>query len=331
MITGAACMDIGILVVSAEEGPMFQTREHLLLCKQAGVKDIVVYLNKADLVKDDEMFELLKMEIVDLMDGYGFVGKNAMFVRGSALAALEGKEKEIGEDSIAQLLDILDTKISIPERDLNTTFMMNIDGMMPIIGRGVVATGTIVAGKIKAGEMVEIIGMNKPTKRTSVSSLEIFRKTTTQGEAGDSVGLLLRGLVKGEITRGQCISVPGHLKCLRNFDASVYVLTPEEGGRNIPFRSRFKPQCFIRTGDVPVSLTLPEKKQIAMPGDKLDLKCKLDKKMPISPGTRFALREGNKTVAVGIINAVHEDFPEDLEADQKEEHKRGQKAATAKA
>ena len=201
MITGAACMDIAILVVSAADGPMSQTKEHLLLCKQAGVKDIVIYLNKADQVKDDELYELVEMEIRDLMDSYGFIGKNALFVHGSALCALEDKRKEMGENSIAKLMDVLDSKIKIPDRELNKPFLMSVDATYLVLGRGVVATGTVMSGKVKLGDTVEVTGMNKLSKRTTAVSIETFRKTLDHGEAGDSVGVLLRNLTKLDVCR----------------------------------------------------------------------------------------------------------------------------------
>ena len=330
MITGAARMDIAILVVSAADGPMSQTREHLLLCKQVGVKDIVVYLNKGDQVKDDELYELIEMEVRDLLDQYGFVGKNAKFVHGSALCAIEGKRKELGEDSIVRLLTVLDTEIPVPPRELTKPFIMNIQHTLPQQGRGVIATGTIESGKVKPGDHVETIGMNKPNRRTTVSSLETFRKTLDHGEAGDNVGLLLRALNKLDVCRGQCIATPGHLKCYRNFDASIYVLKPEEGGRKFPFKSKFRPQCFIRTADVPVTLTLPEKTPIAMPGDNVKVKCKLGKTVPIAVGTRFAFREGSKTVAVGIMDSVNPDTQEDIDEDMKISMKRKSKAPKPK-
>ncbi len=330
MITGAARMDVAILVVSAADGPMPQTREHLLLCKQVGVKDVVVFLNKADQVKDDELYELVELEVRDLLTSYGFEGKKSIFVRGSALCALEGKRKEIGEDSIAKLLDVMDSKVPIPERELNKPLIMHVDHTLTILGRGVVATGTIESGKVKVGDTVEISGMHKPSKRTVVTSIETFRKTLDHGEAGDNVGILLRGLTKQDVGRGQCVATPGHLKSFRNFDASIYVLKPDEGGRKLPFKTKFQPQCFIRTADVPVSITLPEKVQLAMPGDRLDVKCKLEKTVPMAVGTRFAFREGSKTVAVGVMNAVHPDTEEDAKIDKIRELKRKSKAGAAK-
>lgn len=311
MITGAARIDVAILVVSCEEGPMAQTREHILLCKQVGVKGIVVYLNKAELVKDDEIFELLEMEIKDILDGYGYSGKDAKFVHGSAKFALQEKRPELGEESIAKLIHLLDTEIPIPEREIKKPFFFNVEHTLEVIGRGMILTGTIETGQVKPGELVEILGMGKVSKRATVVSIETFKKTLDHGEAGDNVGMLVRGLKKDEVCRGQCVTTPGYFKCLRNFDASIYVLKPEDGGRKIPFRSKFKPQCFIRTGDVPVALTLPEKVPLAMPGDKLKLKCKLEKPTPIAPGTKFAFREGSKTVAVGTIDAVYPDTEED--------------------
>ena len=330
MITGAARMDVAILVVSASDGPMPQTREHLLLCKQVGVKEVVVFLNKADTLKDDELYELVELEVRDLLTSYGFEGKKALFVRGSALCALEGKRKEIGEDSITKLLEVLDSKVPIPDRELNKSFIMHVDHTLNVLGRGVVATGTVEAGKVKIGDLVEILGMHKPSKRTVVTSIETFRKSMDHAEAGDNVGVLLRGLTKLDVGRGQCVATPGHLKPFRNFDASIYVLKPDEGGRKLPFKTRFRPQCFIRTADVAVDITLPANVQIAMPGDKLDVTCKLDKTVPIAVGTRFAFREGSKTVAVGVMNAVHADTEEDAKIDKLKELKRKAKAGSAK-
>eukprot|EP00826_Nyctotherus_ovalis_P007905 TRINITY_DN12034_c0_g2_i1.p1 TRINITY_DN12034_c0_g2~~TRINITY_DN12034_c0_g2_i1.p1 ORF type:complete len:387 (+),score=118.57 TRINITY_DN12034_c0_g2_i1:448-1608(+) len=330
MITGAARIDIGILVVSSEEGPMSQTKEHIMLCKQVGVQGMIVFLNKADLIKDDEMFELLQMEVKDLLDAYGFVGKDAIFVHGSALCALEGTRPEVGEQSIAKLIHVLDSEIPIPPRELKKPFLMNVEHTLEVIGRGMILTGTIETGKVKPGELVEILGMGKPSRRTAVMSIETFKKSLDHGEAGDNVGVLLRGLTKHDVCRGQCVATPGYLRCMRNFDASIYVLKPDEGGRKIPFRSRFKPQCFIRTGDVPVSLTLPEKTPLAMPGDHVKLSCKLEKLVPIGIGTRFAFREGSKTVAVGMIDAIHPDTEEDKKEDEKRSAKRAKSLAKAK-
>ena len=326
MITGAARMDVGILVVSAADGPMPQTREHLLLCKQAGVHDIVVFLNKADQVKDDEIYELVEMEVRDLLTAYGFEGKKTLFVRGSALSCLEGKKPEIGDESIAKLLNVLDTQIPLPPRDIHKPFIMHVDHTLNLMGRGVVATGTIESGKVKVGDMVETTGMNKSSKRTKVASIETFRKSMDQAEAGDNVGVLLRALTKMDVVRGQCVTTPGHLKPLRNFEANIYVLKPDEGGRKLPFKTKFRPQCFIRTADVPVGITLPESIQIAMPGDRLAVKCKMDKAVPIAVGTRFAFREGKTTVAVGVMSAVQEDTPEDLERDKALEAKKKSKS-----
>ncbi len=241
MITGAARMDVAILVVSAADGPMPQTREHILLCGQVGVKDVVVFLNKADQVKDDEMYQLVEMEVRDMLDAYGFKGKTTHFIHGSALCALEGKRKDIGEDSIKQLLDTLDSKIPVPQRPLDKPFMMNVDHTLTIPGRGVVATGTIEAGKVKVGDNVEILGL-QAGKRAVVSSIETFRKSMDHAEAGDNVGVLLRGLVQKDVRRGQCVTAMGALKMFRNFDATIYVLKPDEGGRKLPFKSNFRPQ-----------------------------------------------------------------------------------------
>jgi len=322
-------MDIGILVVSAADGPMPQTREHLLLCKQAGVHDIVVFLNKADQVKDDEIYELVELEVRDLLTAYGFEGKKALFVRGSALCCLEDKKPEIGEQSIAKLLNVLDTQIPLPPRDINKPFIMHVDHTLNILGRGVVATGTIESGKVKVGDMVETTGMHKASRRTKVASIETFRKSMDQAEAGDNVGILLRALTKLDVVRGQCVTTPGHLKPLRNFEASIYVLKPDEGGRKIPFKTKFRPQCFIRTADVPVNITLPEKVQVAMPGDRLNVVCKMDKAVPIAVGTRFAFREGKTTVAVGVMTAVKEDDAEDIAKDKALEARKKAKASSA--
>lgn len=241
MITGAARMDVAILVVSAADGPMPQTKEHLLLCGQVGVKDVVIFMNKADLVKDDEMYELIELEIRDMLDGYGFNGKGAHFLRGSARCALDGQRKEIGEDSIKKLLDTLDSTIPIPPRPLNEPFFMNVEHALTIAGRGVVATGTVDKGKVKVGDAVEIVGL-QPGKHAVVSSIETFRKTLDHGEAGDNVGLLLRGVTLKDVKRGQVLTSAGALKMYRNFEASLYLLKPEEGGRKLPIKSNFRPQ-----------------------------------------------------------------------------------------
>ena len=239
-------MDTAILVVSAADGPMPQTREHVLLCKQVGVKSVVVFLNKADQVQDEELYELVQLELRDLLTAYGFDGANTIFVRGSALSSLEGKKKEIGEDSIQRLLDVLDSQVPIPPRSLGGAFLMNIDHTLAMLGRGVVATGTIESGKVKVGDLVEVIGLHKAGKRTVVTSIETFRKSLEHGEAGDNVGILLRGLNKQDASRGQCVATPGHLKLYRNFEADIYVLKPDEGGRKLPFKSRFRPQVSCR-------------------------------------------------------------------------------------
>ena len=245
MITGAARMDTAILVVSAADGPMSQTREHILLCKQVGVKTIVVYLNKADQVKDDEIFQLIELELKEMLDSYGFDGKNTFFVRGSALCALDGSNKELGENSIKNLLEVLDTKMPLPPRALDKPFIMSIDHTLTVLGRGVVATGTIESGKVNIRDNVEIMGVQRASKRAIVGSIETFRKSLDHGEAGDNVGVLLRGVTKKDVCRGQTVATPGTLKVYRNFEAKIYVLKPEEGGRKLPFKTKFRPQVFL--------------------------------------------------------------------------------------
>lgn len=325
MITGAARMDVAILVISAADGPMSQTKEHILLCKQVGVKDIVVFLNKSDLVSDEEMYQLIELEVRELLTNYGFDGKAAIFVRGAALCALDGTNKEKGEDSIKRLLDVLDSQIKLPKRAIDKPFLLSIDHSLniPVFylfdktqGRGTVATGTIETGRVKTGDEVEIVGYKRRPKKSVVISVETFRKSLEQGEAGDNVGVLLRNVPIDDCFRGQVLSKPGQLTVHKNFSGDIYVLKEEEGGRKLPFKSKFRPQCFVRTADVAVSVTLPDNIKMAMPGDRLSIKCHLDKPLPIGVHTRFALRESGKTVAGGIITAIHPDSMEDIKEDE---------------
>eukprot|EP00331_Platyophrya_macrostoma_P007578 CAMPEP_0176425054 /NCGR_PEP_ID=MMETSP0127-20121128/11184_1 /TAXON_ID=938130 /ORGANISM="Platyophrya macrostoma, Strain WH" /LENGTH=473 /DNA_ID=CAMNT_0017806189 /DNA_START=271 /DNA_END=1692 /DNA_ORIENTATION=- len=311
MITGAAKMDAGILVVSAVDGAMPQTREHILLCRQVGVKTIIVFLNKIDIAKDAEIHELVEMEVKELLNKYEYPGDDTSFVKGSALCACNGTDPEIGEQAILKLLETMDTVIPIPERASNKPFMMSIESTFTIPGRGTVATGTIESGKIKTGDELEVIGYSKKSTRTAVTGIETFRKSLDYGEAGDNVGILVRSLQREDISRGHILCKPGTLSVHRNFEATMYILKDEEGGRKKSFVTGYKPQCYIRTADVAAELILPENMKMVMPGDNVTLACKLIFPLAIQSGLRFALREGGKTIAAGVITKVLPDDPED--------------------
>lgn len=325
MITGAARMDGGILVVSAADGAMPQTREHILLCRQVGVKNIIVFLNKCDLVTDPEMHELVEMEVRELLSHYEYDGDNVPIIKGSALAALQGTDPVLGDKAIEQLIDALDKNIEIPVREKDKDFLLSIDSSVNVAGRGTVVTGTVEQGKCKVGDEVHMIGIKRKPSTTTITGIETFHKQLDFGEAGDNVGILLRGITKEQVKRGMCLVKPNSCEVHRNFVGKLYVLRQEEGGRNKPFFTGYRPQCFLRTADVAVDVTLPEKMQMAMPGDSFECHMKLNYPLPITEKLRFALREGGKTVAAGVITKVLEDS----EADLKEEEERAAKTKKA--
>lgn len=304
MITGAAQMDGAILVVSAYDGPMPQTREHILLSKQVGVPKLVVFLNKMDMVEDMELVELVELEIREMLDMYGFPGDDTPFIMGSALKALNGDEGEYGVPAIDKLVEAVDSFIPDPDRAVDKPFLMAIEQVMSITGKGTVATGRIERGVVSSGEAVEIVGVKEKTTKATVSGIEMFHKTLDRGEAGDQCGIMLKGIKKADISRGQVISVPGSVKVYKGFEADVYVLKEEEGGRKKPFFSNYRPQAFIRTGSVTVDVTLPENVEMAMPGDSLSISMNLEKPMALEEGLRFAMREGGLTVGSGIITKL---------------------------
>lgn len=316
MITGAAQMDGSILVISADDGPMLQTREHLLLCKQVGIKHIVVFLNKVDLVPDPEMIEMVEEEIRETVKQYGFDGDNISIIRGSALKALEGDKSEIGTPAIQKLMDAVDKDIPEPERDINKPFLMPVEGVFTISGRGTVATGKVDQGSLKLNAEVEVVGFAPTPIKTSVTGIEMFHKLVDKGQAGDNLGILLRGIDKKQIKRGQVICKPGLLKPRTKFDADIYVLTAEEGGRRTAFVDGFSPQFFFRTADVTGKMKIyPEEgkalaegeKCMAMPGDKKKINVTLINHVAITEGLSFAVREGGHTIGAGIVTKVYEE------------------------
>jgi elongation factor Tu len=331
MITGAARMDGAILVVSAPDGIMPQTREHVLLCRQTGVKDIVCFINKCDLMPDPELQEIVEMEVRDILSKYDYDGDNAKFVRGSALCAL-GKgpaDAQYGTKEIQQLLDVMDENLRVPVRAKDKPFLLSIESSYNIAGRGCVVTGTVESGVIKANAEAEIIGLQRTPVKTAVISVETFKKTLDEGEAGDNVGVLLRGVKKEEVSRGQALAAPGVYPVYYNFEGSLYVLKEEEGGRKKPFFTGFQPQCFIRTADIATRLTLPDDKKMAVGGDHLTAKFKLQMPLPISEGTRFALREGGKTVGAGVVSKLLPDDEEDIANDKERSKKKTSKSSGA--
>ena len=305
MITGAAQMDGAILVVAATDGPMPQTREHILLSRQVGVKELVVFLNKVDMVDDEEMLELVEMEVRELLSEYGYDGDSIPVIRGSALKALEGDESDIGRGAIKQLLDALDKNIPIPERPLDKPFLMSIEDVFSISGRGTVVTGRIETGVVKTGEEVEIVGLNKNAK-TTCTGVEMFRKLLDQGQAGDNVGVLLRGTKREDVERGQVLAKPGTITPHTHFEAEVYILTKEEGGRHTPFFNGYRPQFYFRTTDVTGNVDLPEGTEMIMPGDNVKMVVKLQAPVAMEEGLRFAIREGGRTVGSGVISKIVE-------------------------
>lgn len=312
MITGAARMDGGILVVSATDGAMPQTREHILLCKQVGVQNIIIFLNKCDQMDDPDMHELVELEVRELLADYNYDDDDLPIVKGSALLALEGKDDNgLGTSAISELVQTMDDYFVAPERPIKKDFFMSIDGSFNIPGRGTVATGTIDQGICKIGDEVHLIGYKRKPLATTIVGIESFKKTLDRGEAGDNVGCLLRGLNREDCARGTALVKPGVFGVNRNFKSEIYVLKPDEGGRTKPFFSGYRPQCFIRTADMACDITLPESAQMAMPGDNLSIDMKLDRPLAIEKGHRFALREGGRTVASGVITEVVPDTEED--------------------
>ena len=305
MITGAAQMDGAILVVSAADGPMPQTREHILLARQVGVPYIVVYLNKADQVDDQDLLELVQEEIRDLLTKYGFPGDKTPIIIGSALKALEGDTSELGEPSITKLAAALDSYIPQPQRAIDGPFLMPIEDVFSISGRGTVVTGRIERGIVKVGDDIEIVGI-KPTTKTTVTGVEMFRKLLDQGEAGDNVGVLLRGTKREEVERGQVLAKPGSITPHTKFEAEVYVLTKEEGGRHTPFFNGSRPQFYFRTTDVTGSCELPQGTEMVMPGDNVKMVVSLINPIAMEQGLRFAIREGGRTVGAGVVAKVLE-------------------------
>jgi elongation factor Tu len=305
MITGAAQMDGAILVVSAADGPMPQTREHILLARQVGVPYIVVYLNKADQVDDKDLLELVQEEVKDLLTKYGFPGDKTPIIIGSALKALEGDKGELGEPTIVKLAEALDSYIPQPKRAIDGPFLMPIEDVFSISGRGTVVTGRIERGIVKVGDEIEIIGI-KPTIKTTVTGVEMFRKLLDQGEAGDNVGVLLRGTKREEVERGQVLAKPGSITPHTKFEAEVYVLTKEEGGRHTPFFNGYRPQFYFRTTDVTGSVELPKGTEMVMPGDNIKVVVSLIAPIAMEQGLRFAIREGGRTVGAGVVAKVVE-------------------------
>ena len=303
MITGAAQMDGAILVVSAADGPMPQTREHILLARQVGVPALVVFMNKVDQVDDPELLELVEMEIRELLSSYDFPGDDIPIVKGSALAALEDSNKEIGHDAILELMKAVDAYIPQPERPKNLPFLMPIEDVFSISGRGTVVTGRIERGVVKVGEEIEIVGI-KPTVKTTCTGVEMFRKLLDQGEAGDNVGVLLRGTKREEVERGQVLCAPGSITPHTEFEAEAYILTKEEGGRHTPFFTNYRPQFYFRTTDFTGIVTLPEGTEMVMPGDNVKMNVTLIAPIAMEEKLRFAIREGGRTVGAGVVSKV---------------------------
>ncbi len=303
MITGAAQMDGAILVVSAADGPMPQTREHILLARQVGVPAIVVFLNKVDMVDDPELLDLVELEVRELLSSYKYPGDKIPIVRGSALCALEDKKPELGHDAILKLMDAVDAFIPQPKRDRDKPFLMPIEDVFSISGRGTVVTGRVERGIIKVGEEVEIVGL-RPTTKTVVTGVEMFRKLLDQGEAGDNIGALLRGTKREEVERGQVLAAPGSITPHTNFKAEAYILTKEEGGRHTPFFSNYRPQFYFRTTDVTGTVKLPEGTEMVMPGDNISMEVELIAPIAMDEGLRFAIREGGHTVGAGVVAKI---------------------------
>ena len=303
MITGAAQMDGAILVVSAADGPMPQTREHILLAKQVGVPSIVVFLNKVDMVDDAELLELVEMEVRELLSSYGFPGDDIPIIKGSALAALEGKDTELGTQAIMKLMDAVDSYIPQPQRAIDAPFQMPIEDVFTISGRGTVVTGRVEKGVIKTGEELEIVGI-KATQKTTCTGVEMFKKLLDRGEAGDNVGILLRGIERANVERGQVLAKPGTITPHTEFEGEVYILNQKEGGRHTPFFANYRPQFYFRTTDVTGQVYLPEGKEMVMPGDNVKIRVELIAPIAMEEGLRFAIREGGKTVGAGVVSKI---------------------------
>ncbi|MDE2013494.1 MAG: elongation factor Tu [Alphaproteobacteria bacterium] len=303
MITGAAQMDGAILVVSAADGPMPQTREHILLARQVGVPALVVFMNKCDMVDDPELLDLVEMEVRELLTSYDFPGDDIPVIRGSALCALEDKNPELGKDAILKLMEAVDDYIPQPERPIDQPFLMPIEDVFSISGRGTVVTGRVERGVVKVGESVEIVGI-KPTSTTTVTGVEMFRKLLDQGQAGDNVGCLLRGVEREGVERGQVLAKPGSVTPHTNFKAEVYILTKEEGGRHTPFFANYRPQFYFRTTDVTGIVKLPEGTEMVMPGDNLSIEVELIVPIAMEEKLRFAIREGGRTVGSGVVASI---------------------------
>jgi len=302
MVTGAAQMDGAILVVAATDGPMPQTREHILLARQVGVPTLVVFMNKVDMVEDTEMLELVEVEIRELLTFYGFNGDATPIIKGSALGALNGDAK--WEDSVMQLMDAVDSYIPVPTREVDKPFLMSVEDVFTITGRGTVVTGRIERGVVNTGEEVEIVGMREENKKSTVTGVEMFRKTLDRGEAGDNVGLLLRGIEKTDVWRGMVVAKPGSITPHTEFKGEVYVLKKEEGGRHTPFHNEYRPQFYFRTTDVTGQITLPAGRDMVMPGDNVNMDVKLIVPVAMDKGLRFAIREGGRTVGAGQVTEV---------------------------
>jgi len=302
MITGAAQMDGGILVVSAADGPMPQTREHILLSRQVGVPYLVVFMNKCDMVDDEELLELVEMEIRDLLSEYNFPGDDIPVIKGSALKALEGEAE--WEEKIVELMDAVDSYIPTPERQTDKPFMMPVEDVFSITGRGTVATGRVERGQVKVGDVVEIIGLAEEAKSTTVTGVEMFRKLLDYAEAGDNIGALLRGVAREDIQRGQVLAKPGSITPHTTFKAEVYVLSKEEGGRHTPFFSNYRPQFYFRTTDVTGVINLPEGVEMVMPGDNIEMNVELISPIALEEGTKFSIREGGRTVGAGVVASI---------------------------
>ncbi|URW76127.1 elongation factor Tu [Sphingomonas donggukensis] len=304
MITGAAQMDGAILVVAATDGPMPQTKEHILLARQVGVPTMVVFLNKVDLVDDEEILELVEMEIREELSKREFDGDNIPIIRGSATAALSGSDDKLGKDAVLALMAAVDESIPQPERPLDKPFMMPIEDVFSISGRGTVVTGRVETGIVKVGEEVEIVGIHPEVRKTTVTGVEMFRKLLDQGQAGDNVGALIRGVARDEVERGQVLAKPGSIKPHTDFQSSVYVLSKDEGGRHTPFFANYRPQFYFRTTDVTGTIELPEGTEMVMPGDEVALGIKLIAPIAMDVGQRFTIREGGRTVGAGVVSQI---------------------------
>ena len=304
MITGAAQMDGAILVVSASDGPMPQTREHILLARQVGVPYIVVFLNKVDLVDDEELLELVEMEVRELLSKYEFPGDDIPLIKGSALHALDGTQPQLGVERIMELMDAVDSYIPTPDRDIDKPFLMPVEDVFSIPGRGTVVTGRVESGVIKVGEEVEIVGFEDKSTKTTVTGVEMFRKLLDSGQAGDNIGALLRGIKKDDVQRGQVLAKPGSITPHKKFAAEIYALSKEEGGRHRPFQTGYRPQFYFRTTDVTGVISLPEGTEMVMPGDNVKITVELITPIAMDKGLRFAIREGGKTVGAGVVSEI---------------------------